>query len=309
MFGFRGRAIAFCASLLFMMLLLIFAGSEIVPEFSYAQEAPQAGQPANPSPGQPGTGPAQGGRAGRGRGGRGPRYVQPEPMNFDDSAGWQSLFDGVSLKGWDGPTDVWTVANGAIVATSTAANPAGSTYMIWTGGEPANFEFKTEMKLEGEGANSGVDFRATRLPALPGRKYSGWDTRGYQADADYKNSNTGALIECCSGDSRGVPIRTDRAYRGQMVSAALGPDQKPTLLATFGDPDAESGYIKIGDWNQVYLIARGDTMFYIINGHLMSVFIDDHPTRARTKGVLALQLEGRGDIKASFRNIWLKDLP
>ncbi|MGH9574966.1 MAG: 3-keto-disaccharide hydrolase [Candidatus Acidiferrales bacterium] len=309
MFGFRGRAIAFCASLLFMTLLLIFAGSEIVPQFSFAQEAPQAGQPATPSPGQSGAGPEQGGRAGRGRGGRGPRYVAPEPMNFDDHAGWQSLFDGVTLKGWDGPTDVWTVANGAIVATSTAANPAGSTYMIWTGGEPANFEFKTEMKLDGEGANSGIQFRATRLDAIAGRKYSQWDTRGYQADADYKNSNTGALIECCAGSSRGVPIRTDRAYRGQMVSAALGTDLKPTLLATFGDPDALSGYIKIGDWNQVYLIARGDTMFYSINGHLMSVFVDDHPTRARKKGVLALQLEGRGDIKASFRNIWLKDLP
>ena len=278
-------------------LLFIVAACEIVPRSSHAQDAA-------PSSGLAGVG-LQGTR----RGGRGPRYAEPEPMNFDDHAGWQSLFDGVSLKGWDGPTDVWTVANGAIVAASTTANPTGSTYMIWTGGEPANFEFKMEMKLEGEGANSGVQFRATRLDAIPGRKYSQWDTRGYQADADYKNSNTGALIECCAGSSRGVPIRTDRAYRGQIVSAALAADQKPTLLATFGNADALSGYIKIGDWNQVYLIARGDTMFYTINGRLMSVFVDHHPTRARSKGVLALQLEGRGDIKAYFRDIWLKELP
>ncbi len=240
---------------------------------------------------------------------RGPRYVEPDPINFDDRTGWQSLFDGVSLKGWDGPTDVWQVENGEIVATSTAANPTGSTYLIWTGGEPANFEFKTELKVEGDGSNSGIQFRATRLGPLPGKKYSQWDTRGYQADWDMQNSNTGALIECCSGSSRGVPIRTDRAFRGQIVRTAPTVGQKPILLATFGDPDELKSYIKVGDWNQIHLIARGNTMIYMINGHLMSVFLDDNPTMALSHGVLALQLEGRGDIKADFRNIWLKNLP
>ena len=45
-----------------------------------------------------------------------------------------------------------------------------------------------------------------------------------------------------------------------------------------------------------------------INGQLMSVLIDDHPTRFLDHGVLSIQLEGRGDNKASFRNLWLKDL-
>ncbi len=35
--------------------------------------------------------------------GRGPRYVEPDPINFDDHTGWQSLFDGVSLKGLGRP--------------------------------------------------------------------------------------------------------------------------------------------------------------------------------------------------------------
>jgi hypothetical protein len=39
------------------------------------------------------------------------------------------------------------------------------------------------------------------------------------------------------------------------------------------------------------------------------VFIDDHPTRFVDHGVIALQLEGRGDNMASYRNIWLKNLP
>ena len=240
---------------------------------------------------------------------RGPRYVEPDPINFDDHAGWQSLFDGVTLRGWDGPTDVWQVRDGAIVATSTAANPTGSTYLIWEGGEPANFEFKTELKVEGIGSNSGIQFRATRLGALPDEKYSQWDTRGYQADWDMQNANTGALIECCAGSSRGVPIRTDRAFRGQIVRTGLILGQKPSLLGTLGDPDELTKYIKAEDWNQIHLIARGNTMIYIINGHLMSVFLDDNSTLALSHGVLALQLEGRGDIKAYFRNIWLKNLP
>jgi 3-keto-disaccharide hydrolase len=303
---FRGRSCPAWVRVAFTVLVLVFAAREIVPTLLRAQMAPQAGQSATASArqtgaGQPGAGPQ--------RGGRGPRYVEPDPINFDDHTGWQSLFDGSTLDGWDGPTDVWTVQNGAIVATSTAANPTGSTYLIWKGGEPANFEFKTEIKLEGAGSNSGIQFRAVRLGALPDKKYSQWDTRGYQADYDYVNSNTGALIECCAGSSRGVPIRTDRAYRGQIVSAAIAAGAKPTLLGTFGDPDAVGGYIKIGDWNEIHLIARGDTMIYLINGHLMSVFFDDNPTMAASKGVLALQLEGRGDIKTSFRDIWLKNLP
>jgi hypothetical protein len=140
-------------------------------------------------------------------------------------------------------------------------------------------------------------------------KYSQWDTRGYQADFDFVNSNTGALIECCAGSRRGVPPRPDRAYRGQIVRAAIAAGRKPSLLATFEDAAAVGGYVKIGDWNQVHLIARGNTLTYMINGHLISIFLDDNPTMAASKGLLALQLEGRGDIKAYFRNIWLKDLP
>jgi hypothetical protein len=50
-------------------------------------------------------------------------------------------------------------------------------------------------------------------------------------------------------------------------------------------------------------------MMFSINGQLMSMLIDDHQTAFLPQGVVSVQLEGRGDNKASFRNLWLKTLP
>jgi catechol 2,3-dioxygenase-like lactoylglutathione lyase family enzyme len=247
----------------------------------------------------------QGRQAGQGGG----RYVDASPIDFNDHTGWVEMFDGATLKGWDGPTDLWHVENGMIVVRSKADPPTGSTYLLWTGGEPKDFEFKGELKLEGAGANSGVQFRSVKLGEVPGNPRSKWETRGYQADLDNANANTGALIECCAGPRRGVPPRPDRAFRGQVVRTAIADAQKPSLLAMIGDPDVLKTYWKVGDWNQIHLVARGRTMLYFINGHLMSVLIDDHPTMFVDHGVLSIQLEGRGDNTASFRNLWLKNLP
>ena len=250
-------------------------------------------------------GPANPQRAGGQGGGR---YVDASPIDFNDRAGWIQMFDGTSLKGWDGPTDLWHVENGMIVVRSKSEPPTGSTYLLWEGGEPKDFEFKAEIKLDGAGANSGVQFRAVKLGEVSGNPRSRWETRGYQADIDNANANTGSLIECCAGPRRGVPPRPDRAFRGQVVRMATGDRQKASLLATIGDPDVLKTYWRVGDWNQIHVIARGRTMLYFINGHLMSVLIDDHPTMFVDRGVLSIQLEGRGDNVASFRNLWLKNL-
>ena len=270
-------------------------------EIPWPSAEPQAPQ------GQPQTG----GNAASQQGARGAgqsRYVDPTPIDFDDHVGWQQMFDGSTLKGWDGPTDLWHVENGAIVVRSKAEPPTGPTYLIWQGGEPKDFELKFELKLDGAGANSGVQFRAVRLGEVAGNPRSKWENRGYQADVDNANANTGALIECCAGPRRGVPPRPDRAYRGQVVRMATADGQKPSLLATFGDPDMLKRHWKVGEWNQLHVIARGRTILYFINGQLMSVLIDDHPSMFVDQGLIAIQLEGRGDNIASFRNIWLKNL-
>ena len=90
-------------------------------------------------------------------------FVQPEPINFEDHEGWTQIFDGKTLKDWDGDETVWHVEDGAIVGESSPEHPSGTTNIIWRGGEPANFQLKLEMKLEGNGANGGIQYRSTHV--------------------------------------------------------------------------------------------------------------------------------------------------
>jgi len=273
-----------------------------------------------------------------GRGGRGGGFTQPEPIDFADTAGWKSMFDGQSLKGWDGNMDIWHVEDGAIVAESTCEKPTGTVYLIWQGGEPGDFELKAELKGEGAGVNSGIQYRsfiqqpqarggggggaglgpgagpfggaggrgAGRGPAgpCPSGQPRGtanpaanakWNMGGPQSDFDGTNRYSGQYYE--GGTSRGIV-----AWRGQVVRTEEG--KKPRLLATLGDRDELAGYVKINDWNQIHIIARGNELIHIMNGHVMSILIDDDPTKFRKNGLIGVQIEGTG--KVNFRNLWIK---
>jgi len=234
------------------------------------------------------------------------RFTQPDPIDFNDHAGWQSMFDGSTLKDWDGSPEVWRVEDGGIVGESTTEKPAGTTYIIWRGGSPKDFELKVEIKLEGNSANSGIQYRSSHAEAsqvkggpTPNQKFAKWNLRGYQADFDYANRYSGQLYE--QGTPRGII-----AWRGQVVRAEQGRSMR--LLSTLGDSDSLKAFIKVGDWNQMHVIARGNTLIHMLNGHVMSIFIDDDPSMSSSSGVIGLQIEGGGHVKVSFRNLWLKNL-
>src|SRR5271163_547267 len=94
-------------------------------------------------------------------------FTQPEPIDFNDHEGWTQIFDGKTMQGWDGSSEVWHVEDGALVAESSPEHPSGTTNIIWRGGQPANFELKVEMKLEGAGANGGIQYRSLNVPPTP----------------------------------------------------------------------------------------------------------------------------------------------
>src|SRR6476659_8213718 len=98
--------------------------------------------------------------------GRGLAFSEPSPMDFNDHEGYVALFDGVSLKGWDGNPKFWRVEDGAIVGESTPANPSGNSYIVYRNLEAKDFTLKFEIKVEGDGG-SGLQYRSkTGLPWL-----------------------------------------------------------------------------------------------------------------------------------------------
>jgi hypothetical protein len=244
-------------------------------------------------------------------------FQPPEPLDFSERAGWTSLFDGRSLAGWSGNPEVWRVENGVITAVSTAERRVGSTHIIWQGGEPADFELKLEVKLDGD-IHSGIAYRSVvdvnratgRQGAGAARGRSGaagpqvpadprWTLYGPGLDFDQDRVMAGNV------EDRGTP-RREVAWRGGIVRADAG--QRPRLIGTIGDADALMKKIDPNGWNQVHIVARGNTLTHIINGQLMTVLIDDDPTYFKPSGRLGLQIEMYGLGRVSFREIWLKQL-
>jgi len=248
-------------------------------------------------------------------------FPEPDPIDFEDHAGWVSMFDGKSLQGWDGDRNFWHIEDGAIVAESTCEKPTGTIYLVWQGGEPADFEMKLEMKGQGAEINSGVQYRGAiidasrpraarpRVPSStcpsgaprgtppPFAAEAKWDMLGPQFDFDGRNHFTGQFYEQATG--RGII-----AWRGQVVRTEEG--KHPRLLATLGGRDELAGYVHVEGWNQLHLIARGHTLTHIVNGHVMAMVMDDDATKFRGSGLIGFEIEGTGKI--AIRNIWLKKL-
>jgi hypothetical protein len=59
-----------------------------------------------------------------------------------------------------------------------------------------------------------------------------------------------------------------------------------------------------GDWQQVQIIARGNTLVHVLNGQVIAVTMDDDSTSRAYQGILSLQLEGSGQIW--YRNVYVR---
>ena len=240
--------------------------------------------------------------------GRGLGFTEPAPLDFNDHQGYVPLFDGATLKGWDGNPKFWRVENGAIVGESTPANPSGNNYIVYRDMVARDFTLKFEIKVEGTGG-SGIQYRSqTGLPWLAnispavtanvGPVNLNWMMTGPQADFWPSRVYTGQFY------SENTPMRI-LAWRGQVVEG-FG-DRSKTLMGTIGDRTALGAIVKMDDWNQYIVIARGGTFVHIINGQVMAMMIDDDPKSSNNQpGMFGIEIEAT--TKVSVRNIWVRKI-
>ncbi|MEO6916243.1 MAG: DUF1080 domain-containing protein [Chitinophagaceae bacterium] len=221
--------------------------------------------------------------------------------------GFVQIFDGKSLKGWEGDLTYWRVENGHLVGEITPATLLKrNQFIIWKGGVTTDFELTLDCKIT-SGGNSGVNYRSEELKDLQ------YAMKGYQADIDGANHYTGQNYE-----ERG---RTTLAYRGQKTiikplagNAPLSAHIKNnawtelTVTGSLGSSDSLKNLIKSEDWNKVRIIARGNRLQHFINGVLMSEVIDEDTVNGKSTGQLGVQVHVGPPMKVEFRNIMFKKL-
>lgn len=203
--------------------------------------------------------------------------------------GFVAIFDG-TMKDWDGDPIYWRVENGTLtgeVRPDTLLDR--NTFIIWRGGEVADFELKLEYRVSAEG-NSGINYRSSEVPGVK------WAMRGYQADIDGKDQWSGQNYE-----ERG---RTFLAYRGQSV--VMKPGAQPEVVKALGDRAELQKAVRKEDWNEVHIVARGGLLRHFTNGVLMSEVRDEDPENRTMKGLLGVQVHTGPPMKIEFRNIRLK---
>jgi len=79
-------------------------------------------------------------------------------------------------------------------------------------------------------------------------------------------------------------------------------------MGNIADRTPLGGYVRVNDWNQYTVMARGGTFIHILNGQLMAVYIDDDPASSNNQtGQIGIEIES-SPSKVSVRNIWIKKL-
>ncbi|MBM3290470.1 MAG: DUF1080 domain-containing protein, partial [Candidatus Hydrogenedentes bacterium] len=208
-----------------------------------------------------------------------------------DDTGFTSIFDGTTLAGWRaGDASYWSVEDGAITARITKDHPCTiNQYLVWEGGELADFELKLETRVNGNGGiNNGFQYRSRQLPD--------GDVCGYQVD---NNLQTPWLVRLY--DEYG---RHDLAMRGERATFDAGGNRSAGPM-----PEAAGeAWFKLEEWHEYRLVCLGGHIQLFVNGKLAAEVHDNDPRRAEPQGILALQLHSGPETFVQFRNVRLKIL-
>ena len=210
-------------------------------------------------------------------------------------AGFESLFNGKDLTGWDCEPNLWSVQDGAITAFTAeeGVTRRENTCLIWKG-TVSDFVLRLSFRLRDviteKPANSGVLYRSRRV--------QNWQVRGYQCDLH--GPHTGSLIL----------LEDDNDPRSMWGhSVVIKPTSRRPILESKGavtNPDRFKDIIKIGDWNELEISAQGSRIVHKINGVVTLEAKDETVLAGAVPGLLAIELKRATNLQ--FKNIRLKRL-
>lgn len=179
------------------------------------------------------------------------------------------LFNGKDLEGWEGRPDLWSVKDGVIVAKNTEPI-AVSTYLL-TKRSFSDFRLTATVKLVESEMHSGI--------AIWGKKF--------EKDAE-KMSYQGHLVMFPSGWGMYDLFRRNG-------------------LPVDGEPAKKVG--KQHDWNELEILAQGNRVRLVANGHLVVDWRDPQPELVG-EGPIGLQLHSNSvPQEVHFKGLVLTTFP
>jgi len=182
------------------------------------------------------------------------------------------LFDGRTLKGWEGNLGTWRAEDGAIVAGALDRRQPHNEFLATTA-DYGDFELRLQYKVEGTGGfvNGGVQFWSQRVPG-------NFEVSGYQADLGAEKD--GNLY--------------DESRRGAELAAP--------------SPEVRSVALRPGDWNDYRIRAEKGHIQIWLNG-VKTVDYSERAPGIPQQGKFALQIHGGASTRVSYRNLEIETFP
>jgi hypothetical protein len=216
-----------------------------------------------------------------------------------EAAGMKVLFNGKDLTGWDGDSRLWSVKDGVIHGETTKEVPAkGNTFLILKDQKFGNFELRFTFRCNAAN-NSGVQYRSKHI--TEGKVGNAWIVRGYQHEIrnETKLPNVSGFIYDEGGKRGRVCLAGEKA---------TWENGKKTVVATLLDAAGFEKLMKLNEWNDVVIIAKGNHIQHFLNGTQILDFTDNDPQLALKEGVIALQLHAGAPMWTEFKNLRVKEL-
>jgi hypothetical protein len=226
-----------------------------------------------------------------------------------EEPGFQSLFNGKDLTGWDGLPGVWSVEDGAITGRNRAEAPLeGNTFLIWKDGTVGDFTLRLKFRFQPVAgaamgkANSGVQYRSQVID--PAKKVVG----GYQADMDGGGKYVGMLYE---ERGRGILALPTQKVRLSPETSKPGDPAKAKIevqgaTASEAERAALTAAVARGEWMDLTLVIEGRTLRHSVNGVPTAEVLDDDDAHRAASGILALQVHAGEPMMVQFKDIRLK---
>lgn len=184
-----------------------------------------------------------------------------------DNSGFQTLFDGKTLEGWDGDSNVFRVDHGSIIG-GQLKEKIPHNFFLSSKEEYGNFELLLEFKLIGDDTNAGVQIRSRRIP-------DHHEMIGYQADL------------------------------GQNYWGALYDESRRRKVLIAPDKDELAKVLKLGEWNKYRILCEGRRIQLWINDFQTVDYTEADESIEQT-GLIAVQIHSGLPGEAHYRNIRIR---